>query len=388
MDIRSYSRREMCALGACCAASCLITGAKTGLAADAEIELDSSYKFYCPDIVEIVEPGPLVRADGTARCGWSRRPLLDLNLEDARFMAIPHFQRYRLKKWDMYHVYTPEIVLNLLTAWIGYAAFCWVYVYDRTTQQSMENMHIRPPRPALKMMRNSNTGITEYHSSKINAVYETDGERYKLRAESREFADVGLKTEIDLRHPPGHESICGVHMTEPKRMHYGRKINAMPASGWVSVGDKKYDLEPETSFGALDFGRGYYPPRLFWYWATASGMQHGKLTGFNLGHGNNPNEVTENAVFYDGKLHKMGSLDVLCDKNNPMKPWHIKSRDGRLDISFSPEKARCNKLNLGFLYTRGCPTFGYFSGTVILDSGENLVIENIFGLFEWVDQKW
>ena len=45
---------------------------------------------------ELTQAGPLLEAQGRlAQVGWSRRPLLDCNLEHARFYALRWFQRFR-----------------------------------------------------------------------------------------------------------------------------------------------------------------------------------------------------------------------------------------------------------------------------------------------------
>ena len=352
-------------------------------------QLDSSYLYFCPELIEITAAGPIIRPDGTSQCSWSRRPFLDLNFEDARFFPLPYFQRYRMKKWDMYHLITPAHYLSFLVAWIGYGAFCSAYVYDRRARQGREDISLKWPRPELKMMRNSTAGRTEYSSRKVKAVFAVEGERRRLSVDFPRFAGLGLQARIDLEQPPDLESICGVHLTNPRRAHYGHKINCMPARGELRLGADRYRLLPEDSLGMLDFGRGYYPPKLFWYWAVSSGrLDDGKLIGFNLGHGNSPTGTAENAVFYDGRLHKIGVVHCQCDNADLMKPWRVWSDDGRVDLTLTPETARPNNLNLGFLYTVGRQALGLYSGTVTLDSGKVIPIRDLFGLFEWVDQKW
>ncbi len=364
----------------------LALGAKAG---EAPVELGSQYPFYCPEAVEITEPGKMVRPDGTSYCGWSRQPYLDLNFEDARFWKLKYFQRYRYKKWEMYYIFTPTHYLHCLVAWIGYASFCDLSVYDRKTLEFKTHMHIRPPEPKNPMMRNSTEGLTEYKSRKIDAVFEVDGERRSLSIDAPGFDGSGFSAEIELLQSAGHESISGYHMTTPRRMHYGNKINCMCASGNWSLGRETFELNPEDCFGLLDFGRGFYPPRLFWYWATGSGRDvEGKLVGWNLGHGNNPEEVNENTLFYDGRLHKIGAVRCNVPAVDLYEPWKVWTDDGRVDLVFTPENVRISELNLGLLYTRGRPGLGRFNGTLVLDSGKKVVIQELLGLFEWVDQKW
>jgi hypothetical protein len=91
------------------------------------VELDSSYLFYCPELIEIKEKGPIILPGGVCRCGWARRPLLELNFEDAKFSS-PAKMRHAMKKWDMYHMYTPGHVIHFLIAWTPYAAFFTTFI--------------------------------------------------------------------------------------------------------------------------------------------------------------------------------------------------------------------------------------------------------------------
>jgi len=289
----------------------------------------------------------------------------------------------------MYHVVTPRHYLSCIIAWIGYGAFCTVYVYDRKERKGWDDMHLRLPRPELEMMRDSTAGLTDYRSKKVDAFFEVNGEHRRIRIDFPEFAGVGFVADLDLYLPADSDSICGVHLTNPHRMHYGRKINCMTATGKYSINGEDFTCRPEESFGALDFGRGYYPPKLFWYWATASGrLPDGKLIGFNLGHGNSPTETAENAVFHDGKLTKIGVTICEPPLEDLMKPWRVRTEDNSLDLTFVPQNLRHNQLKLGLLYTDGFTSLGLYSGHLTLESGEVIPIENLFGLYEFVDQKW
>jgi hypothetical protein len=54
-------------------------------------------------------PSSLLAADGQlTQVGWSRQPLLDCNLESARFYALRFLQRFRIKRWDYYGFTTPD----------------------------------------------------------------------------------------------------------------------------------------------------------------------------------------------------------------------------------------------------------------------------------------
>jgi hypothetical protein len=350
--------------------------------------LNRSYHFLCADAPEIVTPGKLIGPDGRSHCGWMRQPLLDLNLEDARFYVVPPLQQSRLKKWEMYYLITPTHYLSFLPAWIGYAAFAEIAVYDRQARTWQNRFHLRGPLPKFPMMRNSNSGITEFAAGKDRLRIEVAGERRKLTIDFPGFPG-GFQAGIKLHHPAGLESICGVHLDNPRRVFYGEKVTSMPASGSYRIGGEEFPLDPERSWGLLDFGRGYYPLKKFWYWATASGRaEDGAVVGWNLGYGNSSEETTENALFHDGRLHKLGRVRVELDFQDFYRPWRVWSDDGRVDLSFTPENVRFNQLDLGLLYSVGRTALGLFNGSMVLDSGARIGVRDLFGLFEVVDQRW
>ncbi len=351
--------------------------------------LDASYRFDRSELVEITRPGPIILPDGTAQRSWSRRAYLDLNFEDAAFWRNRALQRLRMKKWDMYHTVTPMHYVNFLMAWVGYAGFCTAFVYDRRSRALVEDARFCPPEPPLEMMRNSTDGRSLFRDRVVRMSFEAKGERRRLRVDWPTFAGRGLSGTIDLHEPADHESICATHPIGRRRAYYSHKINCMPAKGGLRLGDETVMLTPADAFGMLDFGRGHYPDRTFWYWATASGLDAaGKRVGFNLGHGNDPADPAENAVFYDGKTHKIGPVRCHVPPGDRMKPWRVDAEDGRVKLTFVPEKVRTVNVDFGPMYSKGQPAFGRYSGQVTLDSGRAVRLNDLFGLFEWFDQKW
>jgi hypothetical protein len=107
---------------------------------------------------ELTQPGPLLDASGRlAQAGWSRRPLLDCNLEQTRFYALRPLQRFRLKRWDYYAVFTPRRFFSATIADLGYAGNIFVYTLDFETGELHEEglviplgrgLHLEPSMPA------------------------------------------------------------------------------------------------------------------------------------------------------------------------------------------------------------------------------------------------
>ena len=73
----------------------------------------------------------------------------------------------------------------------------------------------------------------------------------------------------------------------------------MRASGWVTVGDEKYEFNPATDFGTLDWGRGVWTYDNTWFWGSGNCDLDGHAFGFNIGYGFGDNSAaTENILFY------------------------------------------------------------------------------------------
>lgn len=60
---------------------------------------------------------------------------MDCNLEAAHFYSMRIFQRFRIKRWDYYAVFTPRGFFSATIADLGYAGILFVYVMDFETKE-------------------------------------------------------------------------------------------------------------------------------------------------------------------------------------------------------------------------------------------------------------
>ena len=118
--------------------------------------------------------------------------------------------------------------------------------------------------------------------------------------------------------------------------YYNHKINCMTAEGYVRTHSHEWTFDPEDSFGILDWGRGVWLFHNEWYWSNGSGWLNSEMFGFNLGCGfGNTDIASENILFYRGTSHKLGKVDFILGKDY-MDPWHLRDREGRLDLCLVP----------------------------------------------------
>ena len=188
----------------------------------------------------------------------------------------------------------------------------------------------------------------------------------------------------------GHESMAIVIPIKGKRFYYNRKVNCIPAAGWLKYRGQRSQLDPQTCLGNLDWGRGIWLYNSFWVWASASGfLPDERKIGLNLGFGfGDTNAATENAIILDGLIHKLGHVEFEYDNRNFKVPWKMTSADGRLDLEFAPFIERAAKTDIKLLSSEVHQMFGHYSGSAMLDDGEVIEIKDLVGWAEEHHAKW
>ncbi|MEW5869255.1 MAG: DUF2804 domain-containing protein [Chloroflexota bacterium] len=343
---------------------------------------------------EITQPASLLSPAGEAwRVGWSRQPLLDCNLEKAAFYPpwLRPLQRFRLKRWDYYAIFTPQRFFSATIADLGYAGNIFVYTLDFASRALHEQGLVIPLGQGIRLPRNSEQGESFFEGQGARLAFSAQGERRKLAVDWPAFHDGrGIQAEISLTCPADHESMTLVIPIEGQRFYYNRKINCLPATGWLRYGDLRQELDPAECLGSLDWGRGVWLYRSFWNWASASGfLPDGRRVGLNLGCGfGDTSAATENCLILEGRIHKLEQVQFEYDSSDYMRPWHFRDSQGRLALEFTPFLDRLARTDLKLIFSEVHQMFGRYSGTVRADDGEDIHIENLIGFAEEHQARW
>ena len=223
---------------------------------------------------KITTPGPLLDARGRlAQVGWSPQPLLDCNLEAARFYALRPLQFLRLKRWDYYAVFTPQRFFSATIADLGYAGNIFVYTLDFASGELHEEGLVAPLSRGVQLPRNSQEGESSYSGKGVKIQFRATPGSRQIFVDWPAFHDKrGIRADLYLECPPEHEAMTIVIPIGKKRFYYNRKINCMPVSGYLRYGGTQEELLPTECLASLDWGRGVWEYRSFWNWASASGF--------------------------------------------------------------------------------------------------------------------
>jgi hypothetical protein len=340
---------------------------------------------------ELNRPSMLLDAQGDlVQVGWARQPLLDCNLENARFYRLRPLQRFRVKRWDYYGITTPTCYFSATLADLGYAGQAFVYLIDLETGDYHEETLTIPLGRGIQLPRNSTEGESRFDNGRHRLSFRVEPTGRRLSIEWPTFKGQKLSAELALRSAPEHESMAIVIPIPGRRFYYNRKVNCIPAEGRILLGEREIDVNPAESLGNLDWGRGVWEYNSFWVWASASGfLPDGRTVGLNLGFGfGDTSAATENALILDGRVHKLARVDTTYDNQDFRRPWRMVSPDGRMDLEFVPFVERVATTNLLVITSEVHQLFGRYHGTVRADDGEMVQLDGLVGFAEEHHARW
>jgi hypothetical protein len=341
---------------------------------------------------KLTQYGKLLDGKGRlTQVGWSPQPLLDCNLEAARFYNIRAFQHFRIKRWDYYAIFTPRLFFSATIADLGYAGNIFVYLLDFSKNELHEEGLVIPLSRGIKLSRNSDQGVSLFEDKRARLQFEVLPEGRHVQVTWPTFNNGrGISVDILLHQTRDHESMTIIIPIKKHRFYYNRKINCLPAEGSVQYGDIHESLSPETCLGSLDWGRGVWEYKSFWNWASASGfLPDGQTIGLNLGCGfGDLSAATENSLVLNGKVHKLAQVNFGYKPGDFMVPWKFTDSENRLNLDFVPFKERLAITNLGIIFSEVHQMFGRYSGTVVTDDGSTINLNNLIGFAEEHQARW
>lgn len=323
--------------------------------------------------------------------GYATKLLFEYNRNDIKA------SKYKIKEWDYYYAGNDDYGLCMTIADNSYMALASVTLIDfknvkETTVSKMKFFTMGK----TKLPSTSEKGDVEIKIQDLFLKFTNDGTKRNLICSCENFLEgKSLEANITLTDFPEESMVIATPFAEnDKAFYYNQKINCMKASGNAKIGDDEYSFDNNNSLGTLDWGRGVWTYKNTWYWGSLSAVLPSRdLFGFNIGYGfGDTSQATENMLFFNGKAHKLSQVTfhIPADggKDDFLSPWSFTSDDGRFEMKFKPLINRHSSTNLGILCSKQNQVFGYFSGTAILDNGEQIKLSNTLGFAEKVFNKW
>ncbi|MDO4544293.1 MAG: DUF2804 domain-containing protein [Clostridia bacterium] len=304
--------------------------------------------------------------------------------------------KLRIKEWDYYLIYNDKFGIALTIDDNSYMGLISASFLDFT--KPMERTVSKLfwfPLGKTAFPKSSAEGDVIKSLKGCSAAFTHENGRRHLVLHMDNF-DGGLPLHCDLYLSDEPQDSMVIATPFPKKstaFYYNQKIIGMKAQGRVEYCGKTYEFYEDDSFGLLDWGRGVWTYSNTWYWGAAQGRLDGHTIGFNIGYGfGDTSAASENMVFFDGKAHKLSLVDFGIPQRNGkddfMSTWNMTSDDGRFSMRFEPIIDRRANTDVGLICSKQHQVFGRFFGTVTLDDGTKVEIENLLGFAEKVKNRW
>ena len=339
---------------------------------------------------EILTAAPLLDQKGDlAEPGWAR------SLLPVYCRGEIKAGKLRIKEWDYYLITDGHIGLALTIAdnsYMGLDSISFLH-FDEGWEQTKSPMRLFP-RGKTGLPETSVDGASEIaRGGYAMAFYHEDDARCLTFHMDNFRGKDAIEGIVRLTDEPRESIVIATPFDKPKHFYYNQKINCLRAEGWIELGNRRFELTPDRFFAVLDWGRGVWTYHNTWYWGSASGLLDGVPFGWNIGYGfGNTAAASENALFYDGTLHKLSRVTFEIPqkdgKYDYLAPWKFTSDDNRFYMDFTPVLDRSACMNAGVLKSDQHQVFGHFTGRVTLDDGTVLPVRDFFGFAERVENKW
>ncbi len=343
---------------------------------------------------EYTESTPLLAPDGTLlAAGWARHNVFDYNRNYVKSGIMSQ------KEWDFYQICDGRYMVQLSFANIHVGGYVGAKIVDLRAQEVIADTiqyfiggkkHIPPPKGDVPNRYKDKIGKAEFD---FNTKENSRTLRYRLP-----LKDKVVECNFTMDIMPGLENITTVlpYDEDKTRFFMTTKQNCMPCEGTFKFGDEVFVFSKADTFCVLDWGRVNTIHKMVWYWGNGStyitddnGEKH--LFGFEITWAiGNESNATETCLFYDGKAHKIGAVDVetFPKPDKYMMPWKFISEDGRFNLTMIPTFDYHTDLDfkVGRMHTH--QVHGIWNGDVTLDDGTKLEIRDMYAFCEYVENRW
>jgi hypothetical protein len=336
----------------------------------------------------------LVDDAGNVRVGIFAAPIDEVNHRD--FVLTDPFGRPRgrlarhfaFNQFQFLGALGEDLVFGCAVADLKVVGTAFVYCYDPRTRRFDEHSFKRLLARGVRCDQRPESGTCTFESRRCRIAM-VAGRAPRARGLTVEIAGgPTIDAVFDEESPP----------LEPMRICtpagatgwvYARKTAGHRLSGTLAWEGRRYDLGALAIRGHHDWSAGFMRRHTFWNWACLAGrVADGRVVGLNVSCGVNETSFTENCFWVDGRLHKIDTVAFDYDRRDLMRPWRLRSFDGRLALDFAPEGAHAERVNAGIVASNFNQLFGRYRGRLTTAGGDTLTIAGMLGYAESHYAKW
>lgn len=331
-------------------------------------------------------PPPELVAGGQQQLGRFHGPPPRANLLDAQVRRLPRLlRRARLKEWQALQVTTPRFFLNLALFDAGMMGLRQVKLYDR--ERKVKHLHEAKLRPGALGLADQLLDSTNRHADgaghlelrnrfgagaiDVDLALAATREAPAVRARFTVHVDRGAPQIVSLPFGGG----AGMYSTK----------GMFPVSGELEVGGERHPLAATDTLAMLDDHKGYYPWVMKWDWLTSATFVDGEARGFNLTRNQvrEPDDWNENCAWRGDRVGRLPAVSFARrDVRTAGERWHVRDRDGRVDLTFEPTVPGDVRVNAVIVKSKYRGPFGTFRGRLAPEGLDAFDVDGWFGMGE------
>lgn len=333
-------------------------------------------------ITVVSAPQRLVE-DGVRRYGRFDARVGETNPVDAHRGLARLWREFRLKEWIGFALIHPEMSGAMIMQDVKYLASSELFVRDQATGVLVEKS---------ARFRGASLGLPDdlLHGGRCRV----STRRYLLEYD---FDAGTVAVRIDCaadRHGPAISGALTLYMDGAAApLSISAKITSsidyytfkqpFPVDGTLTVGDRTYVFERARDFAILDEHRSQFPYATRWTWGTFAVRMAGGVVGSNfVDRSELSDDDDESANWIPGGVEPLADVRFDFDSADPLSPVHVRDRDNRLAVTFTPAGRKAVKVNMVAAAIDYWQLAGTYRGTVTSSAGESFSFADVPGVLE------
>lgn len=288
------------------------------------------------------------------------------------------------KRWVYALASSKDVFFCLAIIDLGVLSSAFCAVFDRGARRLLFDESVVLPPLLARVADDAGPGLRAELDGLQRASVVRDGDRVRVEAQ---WGKVRAELILDAARAPPALAVCAP--IAPGRFDFTQKWVGLSATGVVRVGRTAFALDGADA--GMDFTHGHLARDTSWRWAFATGACGARRVAFNFSEGflgAGGEEGPENAVWVDGAPCAVGPVRFGFDRADPDGPWTIRSNDGGVDLTFTPEGHRAQDVDLKLVLSRYLQPFGTFRGHLTAPDGARVLVDALAGVTEDHAARW
>ena len=293
----------------------------------------------------------------------------------------------RIKEYDIYSIDDENYIVGIGLFKFSIITIIDVQIYNKDTKKTRFAREIIPdPLFRYLLPTHSETGSVEWDTQtahvKITPTKTSRRLSLSIKNSQEDIEVEALMNQLD-------EDIlinCMKVNDDKRHFHYTKRAVAMPTRGGIRMGDVFHEFT-SNCLSSYSWGRGAWNHTRSLWVASGQGIQDGHRVALSLGYGiGDTSKATQNALFIDGKLHKLEHINIGVRRNMKgdhfySEPWIISDTNKKVSLVFTPHYNKdFDAIQMGEMFEADqCLAFGTYSGSIELEDGTYFPINDLPG---------